>query len=152
MTVPQLLLRAEGLRSRNVLVLIAATGIEPYGVASSRSATLGGVDLPAGTTVMLLPGAANRDPRRFDCPAQLRMDRPNARQNVAFARGVHSCPGGPLARIEGRVTVERILDRLDRIQIDAAHHGPPGDRRFDYVPLYILRGLEALHLKFTATP
>jgi len=112
--------------------------------------TLGGVELPAGTTVMLLPGAANRDPRHFDCPAKLRVDRPNARQNVAFARGVHSCPGGPLAGIEGRVTIERILDRLNDIRIDEAHHGPAGDRRFDYVPLYILRGLEALHIEFTA--
>jgi cytochrome P450 len=69
---------------------------------------------------------------------------------VAFARGVHSCPGGPLARIEGRVTVERILDRLSNIRLDEAHHGPPGERRFDYVPLWILRGLSALHLEFTA--
>ncbi|MGO9383613.1 MAG: cytochrome P450 [Mycobacterium sp.] len=112
--------------------------------------TLGGVELPAGTTVMLLPGAANRDAAHFDCPAELRMDRPNTRQNVAFARGVHSCPGGPLARIEGRVTIERILDRLKDIRVDEAQHGPPGDRRFDYVPLYILRGLEALHIEFTA--
>ncbi len=113
--------------------------------------TLGGVELPAGTTVMLLPGAANRDPRHFDCPAELRVDRPNARQNVAFARGAHSCPGGPLARIEGRVSVERILDRLKDIRLDEAQHGPPGNRRFDYVPLYILRGLEALQIEFTAT-
>jgi cytochrome P450 len=113
--------------------------------------TLGGIELPAGTTVMLLPGAANRDPAHFDRPAELRVDRPNARQNVAFARGVHSCPGGPLARIEGRVTIERILDRLKDIRIGEAQHGPPGDRRFDYVPLYILRGLEALHLEFTTT-
>jgi cytochrome P450 len=112
--------------------------------------TLGGVELPAGTTMMLLLGAANRDPLRFECPADLRVDRPNARQNVAFARGVHSCPGGPLARIEGKVTIERILDRLKDIRIDETQHGPAGDRRFSYVPLYILRGLEALHIEFTA--
>ena len=112
--------------------------------------TLGGVDLPAGTTMMLLPGAANRDPAHFDCPAELRVGRSNARQNVAFARGVHSCPGGPLARIEGRVTIGRILDRMSHVQISEAHHGPAGARRFDHVPLYILRGLDALHLEFTA--
>jgi cytochrome P450 len=112
--------------------------------------TLGGVEVPAGATVMLLPGAANRDPRHFECPGELRVDRPNARQNVAFARGVHSCPGGPLARIEGRVTIERILDRLKNIRLDDARHGPPGERRFDYVPLYILRGLEELHIEFSS--
>jgi cytochrome P450 len=119
---------------------------------TTRATTLGGVELPAGATVMLLPGAANRDPKRFQCPSELRIDRKNARQNVAFARGAHSCPGGPLARIEGRVTIERILDRLKEIRLDEAHHGLEGARRFDYVPLYILRGLEALHIEFTATP
>ena len=115
-----------------------------------KNTTLAGVDIPAGTKIMLLPGAANRDPAHFECPAQLRVDRLNARQNVAFARGVHSCPGGPLARIEGRVTIERILDRLSDIRLDEAHHGPPGNRRFDYVPLWILRGLSELHIDFSA--
>jgi cytochrome P450 len=115
-----------------------------------KTTTLAGVEIPAGTTMMLLPGAANRDPAHFECPAELRIDRPNARQNVAFARGVHSCPGGPLARIEGRVTIERMLDRLRNIRIDEGHHGPAGDRRFRYVPRYIIRGLQELHLEFTA--
>jgi len=111
--------------------------------------TLAGVEIPAGTTMMLLPGAANRDPAHFACPAELQIDRSNARHNVAFARGVHSCPGGPLARIEGRVTIERILDRLNDIRIDEAHHSAADARRFKYVPLYIIRGLQELHLEFT---
>src|SRR5439155_6243512 len=49
--------------------------------------TVGGVDLPAGTTAMLLIGAANRDPRRFECPNDFRADRPNARQHLAFGYG-----------------------------------------------------------------
>jgi cytochrome P450 len=112
--------------------------------------TLAGVDIPAGTTMMLLPGAANRDPSHFACPAELQIGRANARHNVAFARGVHSCPGGPLARIEGRVTIERILDRLNDIRLNETHHGTANARRFRYVPLYIIRGLQELHLKFTA--
>lgn len=111
--------------------------------------TLGGIKVPAGATVMLLPGAANRDPRHFGCPAQFQPDRANARQNVAFGRGVHSCPGGPLARIEARVTIERLLERTHDIRISDAEHGPPEARRFDYVPLWIFRGLNALHLDFT---
>jgi cytochrome P450 len=117
---------------------------------TTRGVTLGGVELPAGTTVMLLPGAANRDPNHFEYPAELRVDRKNAHQNVAFARGVHSCPGGPLARIEGRVTIERVLDRLDNLRLDEVHHGPEEARRYDYVPLYILRGLDKLYIEFSA--
>ena len=82
-----------------------------------RSTTIGGVDIAAGTPVMLLNGAANRDPRRFECPAEFRIDRPNAQAHIAFGRGVHSCPGGPLARVEGRVSLERILDRMRDIRL-----------------------------------
>lgn len=117
-----------------------------------KKTELAGVDIPAGTKIMLLPGAANRDPEHFECPSQLRVERSNARQNVAFARGAHSCPGGPLARIEARVTIERILDRLSDIRLDETYHGPPESRRFDYVPLWILRGLSELHLDFAARP
>ena len=116
-----------------------------------RSTTVGGVDIAAGTPVMLLNGAANRDPRRFECPAEFRIDRPNAQAHIAFGRGAHSCPGGPLARAEGRVSLERILDRMRDIRLSEEHHGPPGDRRFNYEPTWILRGLTELHLEFTPT-
>ncbi|OSC40006.1 cytochrome P450 [Mycobacterium decipiens] len=116
-----------------------------------KRATLGGLDIPAGTVVMVLPGAANRDPRRFENPHEFRLDRPNVREHMAFARGVHSCPGGPLARVEGRVSLERILDRMADIGINEVKHGPTHDRRYIYEPTYILRGLSELHITFTPT-
>ena len=91
-----------------------------------RPTTVGGVDIPAGATLMVLNGAANRDPRHFEDPAELRVDRDNAREHLAFGRGVHSCPGGSLARLEARVSVERLLDRTSEIRISEAHHGPAG--------------------------
>ncbi len=111
--------------------------------------TVGGVDLPAGTTVMLLNAAANRDPRYFDDPATFDPERPNARQHVAFGRGVHTCPGAPLARAEARVSIERILDRTSSIRLNEDKHGPPDARRFRYVPTFILRGLTRLYLDCT---
>lgn len=114
-----------------------------------RATSVGGVEIPAGTVVMVLPGAANRDPRRFDNPHEFDLRRKNVREHMAFARGVHSCPGGPLARVEGRVSIERILDRMPHIEINEVHHGPAADRRYTYEPTYILRGLSDLHLKFT---
>ncbi len=113
-----------------------------------RPATVGGVDIPAGTVVMVLPGAANRDPRRFDSPHEFQIDRKNVREHMAFARGVHSCPGAPLARVEGRVSIERILDRMSEIAISETKHGPARERRYNYEPTYILRGLSELHLTF----
>jgi cytochrome P450 len=114
-----------------------------------RPTTVGGVHVAAGTPVMLLNGAANRDPRRFECPAEFRIDRPNAQAHIAFGRGNHSCPGAPLARSEGRVSLERILDRMHDIRLSEEHHGPPGARRFGYAPTWVLRGLTELHLEFT---
>jgi cytochrome P450 len=111
--------------------------------------TIGGVEIPAGTTVMVLTGAANRDPRRFENADEFLVDRPNARQHIAFGHGAHTCPGAPLARAEGRVSIERILDRMHDIRISEAEHGPAGARRYVYAPTYILRGLTRLHLEFT---
>src|SRR5208282_718883 len=105
---------------------------------SRRSTAISGVDVAAGTPVMLLNGAANRDPRRFECPEEFRVDRPNARSHIAFGRGVHTCPGGPLARAEGRISIERILHRMRDIRLSEEHHGPPEDRHFRYEPTWVL--------------
>ena len=98
---------------------------------------------------MVLNGAANRDPRHFDDPATFDVDRANARQHLAFGRGVHTCPGAPLARAEARVSIERLLDRMSDIRISEREHGPAGARRYQYVPTFILRGVTKLHLEFT---
>lgn len=111
--------------------------------------TLGGVDIAAGTTVMIHPGAANRDDSHFERPTECLLGRKNVREHISFGRGVHSCPGGPLARAEGRVTVERFLDRTSDITLSEAEHGPEGQRHFDYDPTFIVRGLSNLHLVLT---
>jgi len=116
---------------------------------AKRTVSVAGTTVEAGTPVMLLNGAANRDPRRFECPAEFRADRPNSRAHMAFGRGNHTCPGGPLARAEGRVSLERILDRWRDIRLSEEHHGPPGARRFRYEPTWVLRGLSKLYLEFT---
>ena len=117
-----------------------------------KSTKVGGVDVPAGTTVMLLPGACNRDARKFDDPDTFQIDRRNVREHVAFIRGVHSCPGAPLARTEGRISVNRILDRMTDFTISEEHHGPADARRYAYEPTFIMRGLAELHLEFKPNP
>jgi cytochrome P450 family 150 subfamily A5 len=108
---------------------------------------LGGVDIPAGGTVMLAPGACNRDPRVFTEPHEFDIERANARQHIGFGHGIHTCAGAPLARAEGRVTLNRFLDRTSDIAISEKHHGPPGERRYDYLRTFFLRGLQRLHLE-----
>jgi cytochrome P450 len=114
-----------------------------------RATKVGDVDIPPGTSLMVLEGAANRDARTFEDPASLRLDRVNGRHHIGFGFGVHACAGAPLARAEGKVSLERIFDRMLDITISEHEHGPDGDRRYFYTPIYMLRGLEQLHLEFT---
>ena len=110
-------------------------------------ANVAGVDIPAGSTMLLLPGAANRDPNTFPNPAEFDVDRANAKYHIAFGHGIHHCAGAHLARAEGRVTLNRLLDRTTGIGIDEDVHGPAGARRYDYLPTYFLRGLTKLALR-----
>jgi cytochrome P450 len=113
-----------------------------------RTTHLGGTPVPAGTNVLLMVGAANRDPRRFADPGELILDRPNLAEHVAFGRGIHACPGAPLARVEARISLERLLERLHQIRIDEAAHGSAPDRRYQWEPTFLLRRLKDLHLRF----
>ncbi|KUI34749.1 cytochrome [Mycobacterium sp. IS-1590] len=113
-----------------------------------KTTALGEIPVPAGTTVMVSPGAANRDPKRFDDPHEFQLDRKNVREHIAFSRGIHSCPGAPLARVEGRVSIERLLDRLGDVTVDEEKHGPIDARRYVYEPTFILRGLTEINIEF----
>jgi cytochrome P450 len=122
--------------------------VKSGGRMCQKTTTLGGVEIKAGTTILMSHMAANRDPRRFDNPGAFDMDRPKAKEHLAFGRGAHTCIGAPLARKEVAVSIERLLARMGNIRLSEAHHGPEGARRFDYEPTYILRALKSLHLEF----
>jgi cytochrome P450 len=114
-----------------------------------RNTRIGDVDVQAGSSVLVMNGAANRDPRRFDEPNEFRLDRPNILQHIAFGRGIHTCPGAPIARAEVRVSLERILDRMVDIRLSEAKHGPASDRRLTWDRTFLFRRLKELHLEFT---
>lgn len=101
---------------------------------------LGGVEIPAGSILMGVVGAANRDPRVFDDPDRFDLRRPNVRRNVAFGHGEHFCPGASLARTEARISFERLLARLDGIALASAE-AP------SYAESFIIRGLETVPLR-----
>jgi cytochrome P450 len=92
------------------------------GRATVRETELGGVTLPADQLLMVWIAAANRDPRQFANPGTFD---PSRAQNphLAFGRGIHFCIGAPLARLEGRVALNILLDRLPGLRTDPAQ--PP---------------------------
>ncbi len=113
-----------------------------------KSTQVAGVDIKAGTVLLVSHLAANRDPRRFADPGRFDMARPKLKEHLAFGRGAHTCIGSPLARDEVRVSLERILSRMNNIRLSEAHHGPEGSHRFTYEPTYVLCALKELYLEF----
>nr|WP_090338596.1 cytochrome P450 [Mycolicibacterium malmesburyense]CRL66537.1 cytochrome p450 [Mycolicibacterium malmesburyense] len=114
-----------------------------------RATTIGGVEICAGTSLLVMNGAANRDPLRFDDPSEFRLYRPNILQHVAFGRGAHTCPGAPIARAEARVSLNRIFDRMGDIRLSDTEHGPAGERRLDWDCNILFRRPKEVHLEFT---
>jgi cytochrome P450 len=85
--------------------------------------TLGGVQLEAGSRLVLIWPAANRDPEAYEDPEEIDVHRTNPRQHVGFGWGIHLCLGAPLARMEAKVTLERLLARTSSFSIDVAPEG-----------------------------
>ncbi|GAF49066.1 cytochrome P450 [Rhodococcus wratislaviensis] len=66
---------------------------------------------------MLLFGSANRDPDVFDDPEDFRLDRGNSEKHIAFGAGIHRCVGAPLARLEMRVVLKEVLQRMPKLSL-----------------------------------
>ncbi|OBI49694.1 cytochrome P450 [Mycobacterium sp. E787] len=81
-----------------------------------RDTTLAGVDLPADSHLLLMWGAANRDPAHFDSPNEFRLDRATAKGHLAFGKGVHFCVGAALARLEAHIVLRKLLERTTWIE------------------------------------
>ncbi len=109
----------------------------------TRDTELGGVPLPAGSTLWVLYGSANRDEAMFgDNAADFDADRERVQQHIAFGKGVHYCVGAPLARLEVTIALQVLARRFSSIHpVDAAS--------LRYGPSFILRGLASLPVVLT---
>jgi cytochrome P450 len=106
--------------------------------STTREVELGGVTIPADQMVMTWPAAANRDPRQFSAPDVFDPGRdPNP--HLSFGRGIHFCLGAPLARLEGRVALDILLDRCDPLRTDP-------DRSVEFIPTPTMTGVRSLPL------
>ena len=99
--------------------------------------TLAGVEVPADSHLLLMWGAANRDPAHFDAPNQFRLDRAAAKGHLAFGKGVHFCVGAALARLEAQIVLRKLLERT--AWIDAIDVG-------DWLPSILVRRRKSLQL------
>lgn len=109
----------------------------------TRDTEVAGTPIPAGSYVLIVFASANRDPARFDEADAFDPGRRNLGAHLAFGVGVHTCIGAPLARLEGRIALERILARLADIRL-------AGGAEIRHVPSPSFRGL--LHLPLVFRP
>ncbi len=84
---------------------------------TNHDTQIAGVDIPAGTQVFLSLGAANREPKVFDCPEKFDMSRANSRKHISFGQGIHFCLGARLARLEGAIAIEALSQRLPSLRL-----------------------------------
>jgi cytochrome P450 len=103
--------------------------------------TIDGHDIPKGSVVLALLGAANRDPARFTDPEQLDVGRAEG-SPMSFGGGIHFCLGAALARMEAQIVFDRLLDRFRTIELVDDH---PTHR-----DSLTLRGLVDLRVRFAA--
>jgi len=89
---------------------------------ATKDANVGGVRIPAGSTVMLMLAAANRDEGRYPDPDDYDIWRESPKPHISFGHGPHACLGTHLARLEMRVALNLLLDRLPNLRLD-----PDGD-------------------------
>jgi len=101
--------------------------------------TVGDRTILAGSVVLGLLGAANRDPDQFPEPDRLDLGRRDNR-HLAFGWGIHFCLGAPLARLEGQLAFATLLRRLPRLAL--------ATERVEWRQTATLRGLEALPVRF----
>ena len=98
--------------------------------------------LTAGDGVMLCVGSANRDERHYENPEEFSVDRPNARDHLAFGTGPHICPGASLARMEARLALHTFVEKVEAIAL-VEHHDPALN------PVFWARGVRSLEVELT---
>lgn len=106
---------------------------------------LGGVNIPKGSMVLLKYFSSNHDDAMFEEPIKFDVTRANAKRHIAFGFGIHVCIGQHLSRLEMIVAWEELFDRLDNLQLAC-----PEDE-LKYMPNILLRGLEEIPIRYTAS-
>ena len=116
---------------------------EPPGPQIGRylpaDAEVHGQTVPAGSAMLFVVGAANHDERRFDDPDRFDIHR-EIRQHLGFGYGIHFCLGAALARLEGRIALEELLDRFPEweVDLDRARIAPTSTvRGFETLPVLV---------------
>jgi cytochrome P450 len=148
LTIPGLLDRV--VRNRELLPSVIEetlrweTSVTQVVRVTTRETALSGCPIPAGSAISVFNGSANHDETRFRNPEMFDVDRP-AQNHVAFGTGQHQCLGMHLARLELRVGLDAIIDRLPNLRLDPDTPAPT-------IQGFAFRGPDALKVRFDPAP
>jgi len=87
--------------------------------STTRDVEIGGETIPSGDQVLLLYGSANHDETVFDRPDELDLER-DAKNHWTFGHGIHFCLGNAVARLETRIALQVLIDRIPEYAMDEA--------------------------------
>ena len=108
---------------------------------TTEAVEVSGVQIPANAKVLLLLGAANRDPAWFDDPERLDVRRSNAREHIGFGKGIHYCLGAALTRLEVQIVLQHLTARIPSLRLSP-------DQRLTYTPNIAFRGPKQLFVEW----
>ena len=110
---------------------------------TTRDTQLGDVHLPQGTQILLNFAAANRQPDVFEAPDEFDIHRANAGRHISFGKGIHYCLGANLAKVELRIVLEALSQRIPSLRLTA-------DQHIRFFPNITFRGPERLLVEWDA--
>jgi cytochrome P450 len=119
------------------------TSVVAWRRSTTRPVEVAGVEIPKDARLMLLLASANRDESVFENPDEFDIHRANANKHIAFSHGIHFCLGAPLARLEARIALELLTQRLPDLRLS------PPDQRFEFDPNMSFRGPKKLWAEWT---
>jgi cytochrome P450 len=114
------------------------TPVQNLGRQTTRDVVVRGVEIPRDSRVIVSYGAANRDPEAFEAAEEYRPER-SEKKHLGFGQGVHFCLGAGLARLEGRIALNALLDRFETLE--------PGSEAPQRLQSTVIRGFESLPLR-----
>ena len=107
-----------------------------------RDTTVRGMPIRKGEQVAFGVASSNRDERHYEAPEEFRLDRPQPKAHIAFGGGPHVCPGASLARLEGRVLLEVLIEKVERLELEP-------DYKWQKIPVFWANGPQSLPARLT---
>jgi cytochrome P450 len=111
--------------------------VQAFGRSASCDLEIDGMEIPAGSSITIVIGAAHRDPLQFENPGRFDIHRKHNR-HIAFGGDAHVCLGSTLARLEGQLAIEALVERFPHLR--------PVDEVADWGSNFAFRGLRSLRV------